>query len=177
MDHPVAKVFEPDDAHQGRPYFVTQDVKGAPITTTPIASASPPRPPRALHAGLPGRPARPPERHNPSRPKPSNILVAIYDGWAGAEDHRLRHREGDQQKLTEQTLFTEVVQLVGTLEYMSPEQAELNAADIDTRADVYALGVVLYELLTGTLPFDPRALRQGRSRSSAGLFESRPAAP
>src|SRR6185369_10317248 len=63
------------------------------------------------------------------------------------------------QKLTEQTLFTEVGQLVGTLEYMSPEQADLNNLDIDTRSDIYALGVVFYELLTGTVPFPREQLQ------------------
>jgi serine/threonine-protein kinase len=76
------------------------------------------------------------------------------------------------QRLTERTLMTEFGAVVGTLEYMSPEQAELNALDIDTRADVYCLGVLLYELLTGNTPLDRKRLRleNGKSKFACSLF-------
>jgi hypothetical protein len=91
--------------------------------------------------------------------KPSNVLIALYDGKPVAKviDFGVAKATGPQ--LTEKTLFTELGQVVGTLEYMSPEQAELNNLDIDTRADIYSLGVLLYELLTGSPPFPSAQLR------------------
>src|SRR5437588_2872513 len=93
--------------------------------------------------------------------KPSNVLVAVQDGKPVAKVIDFGVAKALHQPLTEQSVHTEVGQLVGTLEYMSPEQAELSAVDIDTRADVYALGVLLYELLTGTTPLDRKRLPQG----------------
>ena len=89
--------------------------------------------------------------------KPSNVLVALYDGKPVPKVIDFGVAKATGQKLTERTLFTEVGAVVGTLEYMAPEQAELNNLDIDTRADIYSLGVLLYELLTGTPPFDAQA--------------------
>ena len=82
------------------------------------------------------------------------MLVTSARRQAGAEGDRLRHRQGHEpeQRLTEKTLFTEFRQIIGTPEYMSPEQAEMSGLDVDTRSDIYSLGVLLYELLTGTTP-------------------------
>src|SRR5437588_3220855 len=91
--------------------------------------------------------------------KPSNVLVAIQDGRPVPKVIDFGIAKALHQRLTDESLFTEVGQVVGTLEYMAPEQAELSALDIDTRADVYALGVLLYELLTGTTPLDKKRLR------------------
>jgi hypothetical protein len=91
--------------------------------------------------------------------KPSNVLIALYDGKAVPKVIDFGVAKATAQKLTERTMFTEVGQIVGTLEYMAPEQAELNNLDIDTRADVYSLGVLLYELLTGSPPFTAKQLR------------------
>src|SRR5213079_2268357 len=93
--------------------------------------------------------------------KPSNVLVAPYDGKPVPKviDFGIAKATGPQ--LTEHTLVTGFGAVVGTLEYMSPEQAELNNQDIDTRADIYSLGVLLYELLTGTTPLDRTRLKDG----------------
>ena len=88
------------------------------------------------------------------------------DGSArGAEGDRFRHRQGHHdQRLTDKTLFTAFEQFIGTPAYMSPEQAAMTSLDVDTRSDIYSLGVLLYELLTGTTPFDARELLAGRPR-------------
>ena len=92
--------------------------------------------------------------------KPSNVLVALYDGKPVPKviDFGVAKATGPQ--LTDQTLYTEFGAVVGTLEYMSPEQAELNQLDIDTRSDIYSLGVLLYELLTGSTPLERKRLKQ-----------------
>src|SRR5713101_8032505 len=92
--------------------------------------------------------------------KPSNVLVAPYDGRPVVKVIDFGVAKAAGQRLTERTLYTEFGTVVGTLEYMSPEQAELNNQDIDTRSDIYSLGVLLYELLTGTTPLDRAQLKQ-----------------
>src|SRR5437868_12048102 len=99
--------------------------------------------------------------------KPSNILVTLHDGVPVPKVIDFGIAKATQGRLTDQTLFTAFEQFIGTPAYMSPEQAEMTGLDIDTRSDIYALGVLLYELLTGKTPFDPKELMQ------AGLDEMR----
>src|SRR5262249_20561384 len=92
--------------------------------------------------------------------KPSNVLVTLHDGVPVVKVIDFGVAKATVQKLTDKTLFTAYGQMIGTPLYMSPEQAEMSGLDIDTRSDVYALGVLLYELLTGTTPLDSERLRQ-----------------
>src|SRR4029078_4681604 len=92
--------------------------------------------------------------------KPSNVLVTLYDGQPVPKVIDFGVAKATEQKLTERTLFTECGPLGGTLEYMSPEQAEMSALGVDTRSDIYSLGVLLYELLTGSTPLDRKRVRE-----------------
>ena len=162
MDHPnIAKVFDAGTTETGRPYFVMELVNGVPITeycddnnsTTRAAAGT-------LRAGLPCRPARASKGDHPSRHQAEQYPGDAARRRAGAQDHRLRDRQGDQQqRLTNATLATVHGQMLGTPLYMSPEQAERSGLDIDTRSDIYSLGVLLYELLTGSTPFDREQLK------------------
>ncbi len=165
MDHPcIAKVFDggvTPAAMGSRPYFVMELVRGEEIT----AFCDKNRLSINERVGLFARVCEAVQHaHNKGvihrDLKPSNILVA-YDaeGHATPKVIDFGVAKALNQRLTERTIFTDRGQLIGTPEYMSPEQAEMSGVDIDTRTDVYSLGVVLYELLTGVLPFDPKTLR------------------
>ena len=161
MDHTnIAKVLDAGSTPAGRPYFVMELVKGVPITKycdelhlplrerlellVPVCQAIQ----HAHQKGIIHRDI-----------KPSNVLVAIEDGKPVPKVIDFGVAKALHHRLANASMYTEIGQIIGTLEYMSPEQAELSALDIDTRADVYALGVLMYELLTGTTPLDKSRIR------------------
>jgi len=163
LDHPnIAQIHDAGTTETGRPYFVMEYVKGLPITEhcdhhkltienrlnlfRQVCQA-------VQHAHQKGIIHR--------DIKPSNILVSTQDNQAVPKIIDFGVAKAIAQPLTERTLATEDSQLLGTPEYMSPEQADMATVDIDTRSDIYSLGVLLYVLLTGVLPFDSTTFREG----------------
>jgi serine/threonine protein kinase/WD40 repeat protein len=169
MDHPnIAKVLDGGATETGRPFFVMELVRGIPITRycdenhlTPIArlelfitvchAVQHAHEKAIIHRDL----------------KPANILVTLHDGVPVPKVIDFGIAKATQGRLTDATLFTAFEQFIGTPVYMSPEQAEMSGMDVDTRSDIYSLGVLLYELLTGQPPFDPKSF------ASAGVDEIR----
>ncbi len=180
MDHPnIAKVFDAGATDTGRPYFVMELVRGETITEfcdhkklnaherldlfLQVCRA-------VQHAHQKGIIHR--------DIKPSNALVTLHEGKHIAVVIDFGIAKATSQQLTEKTLFTQYAQMIGTPEYMSPEQAEMSRLDVDTRTDIYSLGVLLYELLTGTTPFDSRTLREaGYAQMQRIIRDSQPPKP
>ncbi|YCM45748.1 protein kinase [Verrucomicrobiaceae bacterium 227] len=180
MDHPnIAKVHDAGSTESGRPYFVMELVKGIPITEFCEKD----------HLGVPERlrlfmDVCRAVQHAHQKGiihrdlKPSNVLVARHDDKAVPKVIDFGVAKATQQSLTDKTLFTRFEQFIGTPAYMSPEQAELSGLDIDTRSDIYSLGVLLYELVTGTTPFDARELaRAGQEEVRRVIREEEPPRP
>jgi serine/threonine protein kinase/DNA-binding SARP family transcriptional activator len=162
MDHPnIAKVLDGGQTVSGRPYFVMELVKGTPITEFCDQSQLTPRRrlelfgsvcqavQHAHHKGIIHRDL-----------KPSNVLVSRHDTTPIVKVIDFGVAKALGQELTDKTLFTGIAQMIGTPLYMSPEQAGMSDLDIDTRSDIYSLGVLLYELLTGTTPFPKERFKQ-----------------
>jgi serine/threonine protein kinase len=161
MDHPnIARVFDGGATVSGRPYFVMELVKGIPITDYCDQAQLTPR--QRLELFLPVCQA---VQHAHQKGiihrdlKPSNVLVTLHDGTAMAKVIDFGIAKASGEPLTDKSLFTGFGQLIGTPLYMAPEQAALSNVDVDTRSDIYSLGVLLYELLTGTTPFDKGRLQ------------------
>jgi WD40 repeat protein len=178
MDHAnIAKVLDAGATETGRPYFVMELVRGIPITAfceqnrlatgarldlfIQVCHAIQ----HAHQKGIIHRDI-----------KPSNILVALQDGVPVPKVIDFGIAKATQRELTEQTLYTQFHQFFGTPAYMSPEQAELSGLDIDTRSDIYSLGVLLYELLTGSTPFDTTELLQAGLDEMRKIIQGRPPA-
>lgn len=180
MDHPnIAKVLDGGATETGRPYFVMELVQGVPITVfcdknklsaqerlrlfIPVCQAiQSAHQKRIIHRDI----------------KPSNVLVTLHDGVPVPKVIDFGIAKATSQKLTEKTVFTQYGAMIGTPAYMSPEQAEMSSLDVDTRADLYSLGVLLYELLTGTTPFPEKRLRSlGYGEMQRVIMEEEPERP
>ena len=180
MDHPnIARVLDAGATETGRPYFVMELVRGVPITTYCDKN----------HLGTAARLGLFIQvchaiQHAHQKGvihrdiKPSNVMVTLHDGVPVPKVIDFGIAKATGQRLTEKTLFTNYATLVGTPAYMSPEQAEMSGLDIDTRTDVYALGVLLYELLTGTTPFpSTELLSKGYAEMQRIIAEVEPVRP
>jgi len=180
MDHPnIAKVLDAGATASGRPFFVMELVKGIQITEFCDKNHFSPETrlklfidvchaiQHAHHKGIIHRDV-----------KPSNVMVTLHDGVPVVKVIDFGVAKATAQKLTERTLFTAYGQMIGTPAYMSPEQAEMSGLDIDTRSDVYSLGVLLYELLTGTTPLEGERLREaGYAEMQRLIREEEPPRP
>jgi serine/threonine protein kinase/tetratricopeptide (TPR) repeat protein len=160
MDHAnIARVFDGGETASGRPYFVMELVRGVPVTDFCDASHLTVRQRLELFVSLCQAVQHAHQKGVIHRDlKPSNVLVTLHQGAPVVKVIDFGVAKAIGQKLTDKTLFTGFAQMVGTPLYMSPEQAEMSGLDIDTRADIYAMGVLLYELLTGSTPFDKERL-------------------
>src|SRR5437867_705706 len=180
MNHPnIARVFDGGATDMGRPYFVMELVRGIKITEYCDQNELPVPERLALfmkacqavqHAHQKGIIHR--------DLKPSNILVTLHDGVPMPMVIDFGIAKATAGRLTDLTVYTELHQFIGTPAYMSPEQAEMSGLDIDTRSDVYSLGVLLYELLTGNTPFDAKELlKRGLDEIRRTIREVEPIKP
>ncbi len=160
MDHPnIAKVFDAGATETGRPYFVMELVRGASITEYCDRNKLSTRQRLQLFIQVCNAVQHAHQKGIIHRDiKPSNVMVTLHDGVPVPKVIDFGIAKATNSRLTEKTVFTRYAQMIGTPAYMSPEQAEMSGLDVDTRTDIYSLGVLLYELLTGTTPFAAETL-------------------
>jgi serine/threonine protein kinase len=180
MDHPnIAKVLDAAATETGRPYFVMELVRGVKITDYCDQKSLPTSQRLELFIQVCRAVQHAHQKGIIHRDlKPSNILVTVNDGAAVPKVIDFGIAKATQRELTDKTVYTQFQQFIGTPAYMSPEQAEMTSIDIDTRADIYGLGVLLYELLTGKTPFDSKELLgAGLDAMRRTIREKEPARP
>ena len=160
MDHPnIAKVFDAGATESGRPYFVMEYVRGIAITDYCDQKRLTPRERLELFVTVCQAVQHAHQKGIIHRDiKPSNVLVTWHDSKPVAKVIDFGVAKALHQPLTDKSIYTRIAQIIGTPLYMSPEQAGRSSVDIDTRSDIYSLGVLLYELLTGMPPFDKQRL-------------------
>ncbi len=180
MDHPgIARVLDGGATASGRPYFVMELVRGVPVTEFCAANELSTNDRLELFVQVCQAVQHAHQKGIIHRDlKPSNVLVTLDDGTPRPMVIDFGVAKAMHTRLTEKTLFTRYEQFMGTPAYMSPEQAQMSALDVDTRTDIYSLGVLLYELLTGTTPFDAQSLmRAGLAEVQRVIREEQPPRP
>jgi len=180
MDHPnIAGVLDAGATETGRPYFVMELVKGIPITEYCDKNNLDTRQRLELFIDVCKAVHHAHQKGIIHRDiKPSNVMITLHDGKPVPKVIDFGIAKATGHRLTEKTLFTKYAQMIGTPEYMSPEQAEMSGLDIDTRTDIYSLGVLLYELLTSATPFDAKELREaGYAEMQRIIRETEPLKP
>jgi len=180
MDHPnIARVLDAGTTESGRPYFVMELVRGVAITEFCDKNHLNTKERLELFISVCQAVQHAHQKGIIHRDiKPSNVMVTLHDGRPVIKVIDFGIAKAVNQQLTEKTVFTRYSQMIGTPEYMSPEQAEMSGLDIDTRTDVFSLGVLLYELLTGTTPFDSEyLLKKGYGEMQRIIREEEPTRP